>query len=83
MFTNGTIKIATSGKTLASVSSVNLSNTAETDLTTDTSGINDLTATLLAEKQEQIQLQGTLSSTPVSFTLTVKFYLTITADALK
>lgn len=82
-FSNGTIKIASNGKTLASVSSVNLSNTTGTQLTTDTSGINELTANLLADKQEQIQLQGTLSSTPVAFTLTIKFYLTITANALQ
>lgn len=82
-FSNGTIKLEANGKTLASVSSVSLSNTSETQLTTDTSGINELTANLLADKQEQIQLQGTLSSTPVSFTLTVKFYLTITANALE
>ncbi len=82
-FSNGTIKLETNGKTIASVSSVSLSNTSETQLTTDTSGINELTANLLADKQEQIQLQGTLSSTPVSFTLTVKFYLTIAANALQ
>lgn len=82
-FTNGTIKIAASGKTLASVSSVNLSNTSETELTTETNGINELTAALLDDKQEQIQVQGTLSSTPVAFTVTIKFYLTITANALQ
>jgi hypothetical protein len=81
-FTNGTIKIASSGKTIASVSSASLSNTLETQLTTDASGINDLTASLLDNKQAQIQLQGTLSSTPVSFTLNIKFYLTVTANPL-
>jgi hypothetical protein len=37
---------------------------------------------LLDNKQAQIQLQGTLSSTPVSFTLNIKFYLTVTANPL-
>ena len=82
-FLNGNIKIAANGETVASAGLIRLANNNETQLTTETSGINELTAALLADKQEQIQLQGTLSSTPVSFTLTVKFYLTITANALQ
>lgn len=80
-FTNG--KITTSGlKTIASAPSIPLTNTAETQLTTDNSGINDLASSLLADKQEPITLSGNLSSTPVTFTVNVKFYLTITANAL-
>lgn len=80
--TNGTLKITSSGKTIASASSVSLSNTAETELTADTAGFNELASALLNDKQEQVQLQGTLSSTPVEFNVKFTFYVTITADAL-
>ena len=81
-FTNGTLKVASSGKTIASASSVNLGSSAETELTADTAGFNDLASLLLSDKQELIQLQGTLSKTPVAFTVNCKFFVTITADAL-
>lgn len=82
LFTNGTLKIASSGKTIASASSVSLSNTSEQELTADTAGFNELASLLLADKQESIQLQGTLSATPVTFTVSFKFHVTITANAL-
>lgn len=76
-------KVATgNGKTIASAATIDLSNTSETNLTTDNSGISELCKSLLENKQEQITLQGTLSSTPVSFTVRLKFYLTVTANAL-
>ena len=82
-FSNGIIKIASNGTTIATAPSVVLlSNNAETELTADASGLNELANLLLDNKQEQIQLQGTLSETPVSFTVVFKFYLTITANAL-
>jgi len=80
-FTNGTLKVST-GKTIASASSVSLSNTAETELTADTAGFNEVASLLLADKQVMTQLQGTLSKTPVTFVVDFKFYVTITADAL-
>ena len=80
-FTNGKI-VTSAGKTIASASSIPLTTTSETQLTSDNSGINDLTASLLSNKQEQITLSGNLSSTPVTFTVNIKFYLTITANAL-
>lgn len=81
-FTNGTLSVASSGKTIASASTVNLANTSETELTADTAGFNELAANLLNDKQELVQLTGTLSKTPVAFTVKFKFYVTITADAL-
>lgn len=81
-FTNGTLKVNSTGKTIASAGSVSLANTAETDLTADTAGFNELASALLSDKQELIQLQGTLSKTPVAFNVKFKFYVTITADAL-
>lgn len=82
-FSNGIIKIASNGTTIATAPSVVLlSNNAETELTADANGLNVLADLLLDNKQEQIQLQGTISETPVSFTVIFKFYLTITANAL-
>lgn len=80
-FSNGKI-VTSSGKTIASASSVDLSNTTETLLTTDNAGINDLAASLLSTNQAEVILQGNLSKTPSAFTLTVRYYLTITANAL-
>lgn len=80
--TNGTLKVTSSGKTIASASMVSLSNTAETELTADTAGFNELASSLLSDQQEQVQLQGTLSQTPVAFNVKFKFYVTITANAL-
>ena len=81
-FSNGIIKIASNGTTIATTGTVNLSTTSETELSADANGLNELADLLLDNKQEQIQLQGTLSATPVLFTVNFKFYLTITANAL-
>jgi len=81
-FSNGIIKMASNGATIATTGTVSLSNNMETELTTDQAGLKKLTDSLLNSKQEQIQLQGTLSQTPVSFTVVFKFYLTINASAL-
>ena len=82
LFTNGSLIVVSSGKTLATASSINLSSSTETELTADIAGFNDLASKLLANKKETIKMMGTLSSTPVTFTLTLKFYLTTTASAL-
>jgi len=81
-FSNGIIKIASNGTTIATTGTVSLLNTSETELSTDANGMKELADLLLDNKQEQIQLQGTLSQTPVYFTVNFKFYLTITANAL-
>jgi hypothetical protein len=81
-FTNG--KLLTAGaKTIASIASINLASSTETELTMDATGINELTSSLVSSKQANVTLQGTLSKTPVAFTLTIKYYLTVTANALK
>ncbi len=79
-FTNGALKAGP--KTLATISSASLSNTSETDLTADTAGFNELATKLLGDLQEEVTLTGRLSQTPVAFTVTFKFYVTITANAL-
>jgi hypothetical protein len=81
-FTGGTLQVSSTGKTIASASSVSLANTAETELTADAAGFNELAAKLLDDKQELILLNGTLSKTPVAFQVKFNFYVTITANAL-
>lgn len=81
-FTDGVLKISSTGKNIATESSVDLASTAENELTLDTAGLNELSTKLLDDKKEEILLNGTLSKTPVAFTLKVKFYVTITANAL-
>ncbi len=76
-------KITTgSGKTIASAATIDLSNTTETSLTANSSGLNELCKSFLDAKQEEVTFQGTLSSTPVTFTVNLKFYLTVTANVL-
>jgi hypothetical protein len=82
IFTNGTLKVSSTGKTIASVTSVSLTNTSETELTADTAGFNELASKLLDDKKELVLMNGTLSKTPVAFTVKFNFYITITANAL-
>ena len=82
IFSNGALKISSTAKTIASVTSVSLTNTAETELTSDTAGFNELATKLLDDKQEMILMNGTLSKTPVAFSVKFNFYITITANAL-
>jgi len=74
-FTNSALKAV--GKTLATISSASLSNTAETELTSDATGFNELATKLLGDLQEEVTVTGRLSSTPVTFTVTFKFYVTV------
>lgn len=82
-FTNGSLKLA-SGETLVTASSIPLQNTPETELTTvNQAGFNAFATDILGDKQVGVNLDGTFSNTPVAFTLTAHFYVTVTADALK
>ncbi|MEK6783834.1 MAG: hypothetical protein AABY93_19205 [Bacteroidota bacterium] len=81
-FTNGAITVASSGKTIASAPSVDLQSTIETDMTTDTAGINELAQGLKDDQSVTVNLGGTFSSTPVAFKVTVYFDTTITAEVL-
>lgn len=83
-FTDGSLQVGSTGETLATASLVNLQNTAETELTTvDITGFNEFTKQIKDDKKVEIQLDGTFSSTPVAFTLTVYFHVTVTAEAFK
>lgn len=81
-FTNGKLKVASSGTTIASAASVNLQSTAEADLTADIAGFNELAELLKSDKSETVNLSGTFSSTPVKFKVTAYFHTTITASVL-
>lgn len=81
-FTNGLLKVSSTGTTIASANAVSLTNTVETVLTSNETGFNELAEKLLDDKQELIQLNGTLSKTPVAFSVTFKFYVTVTISAL-
>ena len=81
-FSNGLLSVASSGKTIASATSVNLQSTAEAELTADTAGFNELAQLLKADKSETIKLGGTFSRTPVAFKVTAYFHTTITAGVL-
>jgi len=81
-FTNGVLKVSSTGTTIASVNSISLANTIETQLTSNTAGFNELATKLLDDNQELILLNGTLSKTPVAFSVTFKFYVTVTISAL-
>ena len=90
-FNNGTASFGpadTSTKsvtaTMASASGVNLQTaTAEAPLTIDQAGLNTIAALLLNSQKVKMYADGVLTQTPVSFTVTGTFYVTITANALK
>jgi hypothetical protein len=82
-FTAGSLKLA-SGETLATAASIPMENTAETDLTgINQDGFSAFASDILGDKQVGVNLQGSFSQTPVAFTLTVYFHVTIKAEALK
>ena len=81
-FTNGTLSVASSGKTIASAASVNLQSSTETELTADTAGFNELALLLKDDKSETVKLGGTFSFAPVAFKVTIYFYTSITAGPL-
>lgn len=80
-FNNGKLKV--DNKTLASAGNVNITSASDVELTTDAAGINDLASRLLGNKQAEVALAGSFTSTPIKFTLSCKFYVTVKADALK
>jgi hypothetical protein len=81
-FNSGSIVVSSTGTTIASAGNVGLTSVSDVELTANTAGFNELAAKLLDDKQEEIKLQGTFTSTPIAFTLSCKFYVTITANAL-
>ena len=52
------------------------------ELTKDPGGFNELASMLLANKQADVKLDGRFNSTPIKFTVSCKFYVTVTANTL-
>jgi hypothetical protein len=59
-----------------------MTTTSETELDMDTDQLNEIANDLLQTLSVGVYTDGTLSSTPVAFSVPVKFYVTITANAL-
>lgn len=81
-FNSGTIVVASTGTTIATAGNVALTSVSDVELSANTAGFNELASKLLDDKEEMIKLQGTFTKTPIAFTLSCKFYVTITANAL-
>jgi len=81
-FNNGEILVSSTGTKIATAGNVALTDVSDVELTANTAGFNELATKLLDDKKEEIKLQGTLTKTPIAFTLSFKFYITITANAL-
>jgi hypothetical protein len=79
-FNNGVLKV--NGKTLATAGNVSITSVSDVELTADTAGFNELASKLLGSKQAEVVLAGAFTKTPIKFTLSCKFYVTITANAL-
>lgn len=68
---------------MAGASGVNLGTaTAETTLAIDAASLSKVAKDLLDDKQIKMYSAGTLSTTPVEFTVVSTFYVKITANAL-
>lgn len=68
---------------MAAAGGVNLgSQTAETTLAIDAAGLSNIAKMLLDDKQVKMYSTGTLSKTPVAFSVVSTFYVKITANAL-
>lgn len=80
-FNDGVLKV--NSKTLATAGNVNITSVSDVELENDPAGINELASKLLGSKQAEVVFAGGFSSTPIKFTLSCKFYVTIKADALK
>lgn len=79
---DGSLKIKSNGEVLCSVTDLTLSNSTEIDLPADLDGFNDLASKLLDDNQETIQFSGQFSTTPDVFTVKLRFYISVTAEAL-
>jgi hypothetical protein len=79
---DGSLRIKSNNEILSSVTDLTFTNTSEVDLPADLDGFNDLAAKLKEDNQETIQFGGQFSSTPNVFTIKLRFYLSVTAEAL-
>jgi hypothetical protein len=87
LFSNGELAFGPAGgaaEVVATVGTLNLQTVGanETELDLDETELNIIAADLLDKLKVAIYTEGTLSDTPVAFDVPVKFYCTITANAL-
>lgn len=82
-FSNGAVLISPTSKTIATLGSQAIVESASGELTIDQEGFDQLSSRLKTNKSETIKFQGNLSQTPSSFSIEFVFYVTVTADALK
>jgi hypothetical protein len=78
----GEVTVAATGEVLSGVTNLSVANTSETDLPANLDGFNDLASRLLEDKQETVMMNGQFSTSSVSFNIRLRFYLSVTADAL-
>lgn len=78
----GSVSVLASGDILSGVTNLSVANAPETDLPSNLDGFNDLASRLLEDKQETIMMNGQFSTSTVSFNIRLRFYLSVTADAL-
>lgn len=80
-FTDGSLKA--SGKTLATVASIDLENTPETELTAiNSASLTEFANQIKNDKEVEVEMGGTISSTPVYFKITAYFHVTVQAEVL-
>lgn len=83
--TSGSFSIGAFGETpvaVANETNLSLGNTSETDLDFNQEGLNKISDILLDNLEAQVSGTATISDSPVEFKVAVKFYATITANAL-
>ena len=87
MFTDGTLGFSAITSINPTVVADNVAEnlqttTTETELNMDADELNEIANDLLQTLSVNVYTDGTLSSTPVAFSVPVKFYVTVTANAL-
>ena len=81
-FSNGKLIVSSSNRTIALANNISIASVTNVELTADAGGFNELASMLLANKQADVKLDGRFNSTPIKFTVSCKFYVTVTANTL-
>lgn len=81
-FSNGKLIVSSSNRTIALANNISIASVSNVELTKDPGGFNELASMLLANKQADVKLDGRFNSTPIKFTVSCKFYVTVTANTL-
>ena len=81
-FSNGSLMTISNSKVIATLTNLPLTESVTGEFTIDTEGFSQLSAKLKNLESETILLQGSLSETPIAFTVKCIFNVTVTANAL-